>query len=824
MECSSCSCGHCWLMLSVEVMSGSKALGGARRRRTRCRRCQACMRSECGECHFCKDMKKFGGPGRMKQSCLLRQCTAPVLPHTAVCFACGEAGKEDTVESEEEKFSLSLMECTICNEIIHPSCLKMGKAEGIINDEIPNCWECPKCHKEGKTSKDGDGLGKRRLDNGEVGRWKLTDDPPPSKKKPPSAEETRQDGQKRKKEKELSQDSGPKKKMKGAREKHLKKKQKPNSSDSAETNGPNSSSGGQGSAGVGSATQTLSSASNQDQRSHHREKLERFKRMCQLLERTRDSSSSSSSSSSSESDSDSDSDSDSASPGGASEPSSPATAYNSREREREKEREKERERERNRRLAELGFSASDDSEGERTGNEQEQEVTSEETQQQQQRSRKSENAQRGRKSVAATEIEDEDAAGGGEKNRKPGLLTPPSPSALSSGQHQPSVGHAHSEGVSKRSNGQEVSRNGRTRMEKENAKSNSGGTNSNANHRHQANKTGRAGKMRSGTKQTPTQTTGSGTANGGNGGVLLSSPASRIAAQLTFISPPKAVQMERHLVRPPPACPEPHCLPLDSGVSHVLPRDVWLRVFQHLNHKQLCVCMRVCRTWSRWCCDKRLWTRIDLSRQKSITPPMLSGIIRRQPVSLNLGYTNISKKQLMWLINRLQGLLELNVSGCPWSSVSALCQTVCPCLRLLDLSRVEDLKDSHLRELLAPPNSDTRTGESRGGRFQNVTELRLAGLEVTDAASRLLVRYLPHLTKLDLSQCGQITDQTINTLTSPISPLRESLTHVNLAGCVKVSEQSLPLLRRCVSLQSVDLRSCGLLPPETDDRLLLKNS
>lgn len=37
---------------------------------------------------------------------------------------------------------------------------------------------------------------------------------------------------------------------------------------------------------------------------------------------------------------------------------------------------------------------------------------------------------------------------------------------------------------------------------------------------------------------------------------------------------------------------------------------------------------------------------------------MLSGIIRRQPVSLNLGYTNISKKQLMWLINRLQGALS----------------------------------------------------------------------------------------------------------------------------------------------------------------------
>ena len=68
------------------------------------------------------------------------------------------------------------------------------------------------------------------------------------------------------------------------------------------------------------------------------------------------------------------------------------------------------------------------------------------------------------------------------------------------------------------------------------------------------------------------------------------------------------------------------------------------------------------------------------------------------------------------------------------------------------------------------------------GRFQNVTELRLAGLDLTDASSRLLVRYVPHLTRLDLSQCVNVTDQTVHTLTSPISPLRESLTHINLAG------------------------------------------
>uniref|UniRef100_A0A8C9SHH5 F-box/LRR-repeat protein 19-like n=1 Tax=Scleropages formosus TaxID=113540 RepID=A0A8C9SHH5_SCLFO len=619
-------------------MSGSKALGGARRRRTRCRRCQACMRTECGECHFCKDMKKFGGPGRMKQSCLLRQCTAPVLPHTAVCLSCGEAGKEDTVDTEEEKFNLCLMECTICNEIIHPGCLKMNKAEGIINDEIPNCWECPKCHKEGKTSKDqGDGLGKRRTDNGEVGRWKLMDDPPPTKKKPPPVEDGGQGVHKRKKEKEQPLESGPK-----------KKKQKPSSSDAVDSGVPNTTS---------SSSQSLASTTSQsalapvsqltDQRSHQREKLERFKRMCQLLERVRESSSSSSSSS--------ESDSDSETPSGS------------------------------------------EDRGEDT------------------------------KNVGPTG----------------NSINPPGGSRLA----------ARSQ-------------------------------------------------------------------------LLKRSPP-------VVLSPPRPVQMERHLVRPPPACPEPHCLPLDCGESHVMQRDVWLSVFQYLTHRELCVCMRVCRTWSRWCCDKRLWTQIDLSRRRSITPLMLSGVIRRQPVSLDLGYTNISKKQLMWLINRLQGLRELIVSGCTWSSVSALCQAACPCLWLLDLSGVEDLKDSQLKELLTAP-ADIRTGNTENkGRFQNVTELRLAKLDVTDSSARLLVRYLPHLTKLDLSQCNNITDQTVHTLTSPTSPLRDCLTHISLAGCVKVTEQCLPLLRRCASLQSVDLRSCRLITPEAcqlpsfscpEDRLLLKNS
>lgn len=43
------------------------------------------------------------------------------------------------MEGEEEKFGLSLMECTICNEIVHPGCLKvmaLGTLESGIEQNI----------------------------------------------------------------------------------------------------------------------------------------------------------------------------------------------------------------------------------------------------------------------------------------------------------------------------------------------------------------------------------------------------------------------------------------------------------------------------------------------------------------------------------------------------------------------------------------------------------------------------------------------------------------------------------------------------------------
>lgn len=40
----------------------------------RCGECENCQQVDCGICRFCKDKPRFGGPGRLKQSCIKRKC------------------------------------------------------------------------------------------------------------------------------------------------------------------------------------------------------------------------------------------------------------------------------------------------------------------------------------------------------------------------------------------------------------------------------------------------------------------------------------------------------------------------------------------------------------------------------------------------------------------------------------------------------------------------------------------------------------------------------------------------------------------------------
>ncbi|XP_041427140.1 lysine-specific demethylase 2A isoform X6 [Xenopus laevis] len=233
---------------------------------------------------------------------------------------------------------------------------------------------------------------------------------------------------------------------------------------------------------------------------------------------------------------------------------------------------------------------------------------------------------------------------------------------------------------------------------------------------------------------------------------------------------------------------------------------VWLSVFHYLTHEELCICMTVCKSWYKWGCDKRLWSKIDVSRCKSLVPQALSGINKRQPVYLDLSWTNASKKQLIWLINRLPGLKDLILAGCTWSAVSALASCRCPLLRTLDLRWTVGIKDTQIRELLTPASD--KTGHDSRSKLRLLTDLRLSGLDISDVTLRLIMRHCPLLSKLDLSHCPLLSDQSVNLLTAVGSSTRGILTHIHLAGCKGVTDESLLYLRRATNLSLIDLRGC----------------
>ena len=76
----------------------SKCKGLKKAKRWRCGACEACQRPDCRRCLFCKDMKKYGGAGVKKQSCIQRpDCLTTRTGHTRVSLA----SKENVVSGEK---------------------------------------------------------------------------------------------------------------------------------------------------------------------------------------------------------------------------------------------------------------------------------------------------------------------------------------------------------------------------------------------------------------------------------------------------------------------------------------------------------------------------------------------------------------------------------------------------------------------------------------------------------------------------------------------------------------------------------------------------
>uniref|UniRef100_A0A4W5JD73 CXXC-type zinc finger protein 1 n=1 Tax=Hucho hucho TaxID=62062 RepID=A0A4W5JD73_9TELE len=75
----------CLWIYSVGKHIFVSCLSQVKRSARMCGECEPCLRTEdCATCDFCKDMKKFGGPNKIRQKCRFRQCD--VRARNVYCF------------------------------------------------------------------------------------------------------------------------------------------------------------------------------------------------------------------------------------------------------------------------------------------------------------------------------------------------------------------------------------------------------------------------------------------------------------------------------------------------------------------------------------------------------------------------------------------------------------------------------------------------------------------------------------------------------------------------------------------------------------------
>ncbi|KAH9376663.1 hypothetical protein HPB48_005874 [Haemaphysalis longicornis] len=115
--------------------------------------------------------------------------------------------------------------------------------------------------------------------------------------------------------------------------------------------------------------------------------------------------------------------------------------------------------------------------------------------------------------------------------------------------------------------------------------------------------------------------------------------------------------------------------------------------------------------------------------------------------------------------------------------VAALRSASAPACAGLDLSWVGGPRDQAVRDLP-----------------RLLVEVRLCRLRLSDVALRLLAHQLPHLSRLDLSNCRGVTDMGIAVLGGS-------------QGVAADCARRVAALRRCVGLRHLDLRDC---PQVTD--------
>uniref|UniRef100_A0A3B3V8W3 [histone H3]-dimethyl-L-lysine(36) demethylase n=1 Tax=Poecilia latipinna TaxID=48699 RepID=A0A3B3V8W3_9TELE len=726
----------------------SSSMSSLRRRRVRCKRCEACIRAECGDCNFCRDMKKFGGPGKLKQTCVLRQCLSPGLPLSAVCEICKEPNQEETGDA-----SLTLMECSSCAQIVHPACLT---GDGVVNKDLPSCWECPKCV-QGITDRELVVVFRIIVIRLLVSAFFLfliffLFSSNVQKRKSSSLLDARiAKIYRRQLHSQEGDDSGSDDDDHGLLSHRRRMGHSSRKSFGASRRGLSrgglSHKGNRGGFVSGSMS-VLRLKRGMGMKEVGRRGRVRLRGGSRMQRRGDDSE---------ESDDDEDDDED--------DDDDNDDDYDDDECDSEEEKEYLHHKHRRRRR---DYDEDDDSEGQEFDPEEEEVDTAEDDE---------------------MKREDDEEDGRWDSDPEPPvLLVSDLNDDLLSGSYLTV-----------------------TLQQPHKAKTQSGSIVPKLEAAMGLRSTGAAGSQqgfiqRKAAHSKPSRVRGSDPADSltprGPGRPRIRGIQGDKSSRNYSASSSEEDQAAASAASLPSSLLS---LPSfkDAGSDRGGEKEVWVSVFSYLNRADLLACMTVCKAWYKWSCDKRLWSHIDVSRCSPLSNQALAGIIKRHPTSLDLSWTPLAMKQLNCLLTRLPGLRELRLTGLPWSCLSALVSPTLPQLQLLDLRWCEGIKEAQIKEIITPPDL-----ESSRSRLRNMVTLRLSGLDVSESTLRLLQRHMPQLEALDLAHCKNITDSCITLLAAAGTHTRNNLSEITLSGCNQLTDGCLPYLKRFSSLTLLDLRGC----------------
>lgn len=249
-----------------------------------------------------------------------------------------------------------------------------------------------------------------------------------------------------------------------------------------------------------------------------------------------------------------------------------------------------------------------------------------------------------------------------------------------------------------------------------------------------------------------------------------------------------------------------------ANQHYALDQTALLAIFRHLPQETLVACSTVCKAWANVSVDPKLWRTMNCSHHK-LSASLLTAIVRRQPETLSLDWTNLVKRQLGWLIARLPALKHLSLQGTQIAAALGLHTCLCPPLQVLDLSFVQNLNDSAIRDILSPPK-DSRPGLADSkSRLRNLKVLKLAGTDISDVALRYITQGVPSLVHLNISSCQRVTDTGVAQIGCSASAIN-TLVELDLSSCKLVTELCLEYLAKCEALTHLDLRHVPQVPTQ----------